>query len=190
MKRTIATLSLVVGLFALTAHAVQGTRVTSGGLSFASGVGHIDMSGQSGLHMTADVDSAGGVFLPENQCSDLDCTPGTQVNLNAHWTGSDVRGTASLRGQDYVLGTEDPAGAFAIVTFDGSLVLPDFNSTGTVDVQAPFTFSGQLTSQATSETERLFGSGVAMLRFRQSPDGSAWQFESATYQFTRSGATQ
>lgn len=186
MKRTaVYLLPLFLCSLAVTAHAVQGTRVTSGGLSFASGVGRVDMSGQSGFQMTADVDSAGGIFAPENQCSDVDCVPGTQVNLNAHWTGSDLRGTASLRGQDYELGSESPSGAFGIVTFDGSLVLPDFNGTGTVDVRAPFTFSGQLTPEATFEAERLFGSGVATLRFHQSADGSAWQFESATYQFTR-----
>jgi hypothetical protein len=85
-------------LVLFTAHANQGTRVTSGALTFASHVGHIDVSGQSGFTIDASVDSASGIFAPENQCSDLDCGPGTQVNLAAHWVGNDLRGSASLRG--------------------------------------------------------------------------------------------
>jgi hypothetical protein len=42
-----------------------------------------------------------------------------------------VGGSATLRGQDYVLGIEGDGGGMAIITFDGSVILPDFNSSGT-----------------------------------------------------------
>jgi hypothetical protein len=187
MKRSAASLSALVlaSLVTVPAHAVQGTRVTSGGLTFSGGLGDIEIRGQSGFSMSARVDNVSGIFAPDNQCSDVDCVPGTQVSLNAHWTGNDLPGSASLRGQSYVLGSEGAGAANGIVTFDGSVVLPDFNSTGSVDVSAPFTFSGQLKPEDAPTAEPLFGSGIATLTFHQSADGSAWQFASATYEFRR-----
>jgi hypothetical protein len=159
---------------------------------FGSGVGVIDMAGQSDLRLRASVDDVGGIFAPRNQCQELDCVPGTQVNLEGFWTGLDLRGTLRWKGKDYVLGTEQASGVLGIARFDGTLTLPPFSSAATViDIDAPFSFSGEVRFQDTFTVEPLSGSGVATLQFRQSSDGTAWQFVNATYAFQHaSGGTQ
>jgi hypothetical protein len=78
------------------------------------------------------------------------------VNLGAFWWGSDLRGTARLRGNDYVLGSESTEdGADGVADFEGIVMLPDFTDSDTVSVSAPFTFSGQLTPQTTFREARL-----------------------------------
>jgi hypothetical protein len=177
-------------LFLFTVHADQGTRVTAGALTFSEHVGDLDVSGQSNFRMQASVDTAGGIFIPENQCEDLECVPGTEVDLSARWVGSDLRGSASLRGNDYVLGSEDLDSASGDVMFSGRLTLPDFSGSPTVDVSAPFTLTGRLVPlQDSNNVELLSGFGTATLQFRQSVDGTAWQFVSATYALQKGGST-
>src|SRR5205085_9818261 len=108
---------------------------TSGAFTW-SGTGDIDATGQSDFSMHAFVDFAGGSFGPENQCGGPDCPPGTEVSLEAIWTGLDLRGSVRFKGQDYVLGQEGAGGALGIARFQGTVTLPDFTSTGTVDVSA------------------------------------------------------
>jgi hypothetical protein len=179
----------LASLFLFTVRADQGTRVANGTFTF-SGVGQIDISGQSAFRMHADVSIAGGIFVPQDQCNFLDCVPGTQVNLAARWVGGDLRGSVRLRGKDYILGSEDANAANGDVMFNGSLTLPDFTGSGTVDVSAPFTLTGQVALPGSDDAEPLFGSGIATLQFRQSADGSAWQFVSAIYQFQQGTSTQ
>lgn len=163
----------------------SGTRVTSGALMFASHVGVIDIAGQHGFRMRANVDDVGGIFAPANQCGDLDCVPGTMVNLEAKWSGLDLRGTLLFKGQSYPLGSEGTTGALGLVDFEGSLVLPPFNDRGTVDVDAPFTLTGFVEFEDTLAREPISGAGVATLQFKRSADGSAWQFSNATYAIVR-----
>ena len=66
---------------------------------------------------------------------------------------------------------------------DGSVVLPEFTSSGTADASAPFTFDGQLHVEATGETEPITGGGTATLHLRYSAEGPNWVVDSATYQF-------
>jgi hypothetical protein len=191
VKRIATSLSVLFlsSLMLFNAEASQGTAVTSGALTFASHAGAIEVSGQSGFSLQARVSGASGIFAAENQCAELDCQPGTQVSLFAHWSGNDLPGSATLRGQPYVLGSEGAGGAMGVVTFDGSVTLPDFTSSAAVDVSAPFTFSGQLAPEGSSDVEALHGAGTATLHFAQSADGSAWQFAGAAYQFHRHGAS-
>lgn len=187
MKR-FATSALAIALFCalgLPLSGDSGTRVTSGALMFASNVGVIDIAGQHSFRMRANVDDVGGIFLPSNQCSDLDCVPGTTVNLQARWSGLDLPGTLVFKGHSYALGHEGASGAQGLVDFEGSLVLPPFNDSGTVDVDAPFTLTGQVEFEDTLTTEPISGVGVATLQFKRSADGSAWQFANATYALQR-----
>src|SRR5207302_305797 len=190
--RRIVTVLAIVFLFPLLfvpTHAEQGTRVTSGAFTFASGLGEIKVTGQSGFRMDARVDITSGIYNPQSQCAELDCQPGTEVSLLARWVGQDLNGSASLRGQDFVLGQEGAGGAQGTVTFDGSVILPDFNSSGTATVSAPFTFTGQLESETTFEVEPLFGSGVATLQLTEATEGQAWHVTGATYEFARRAPT-
>src|SRR5439155_17914751 len=116
--------------------------------------------------------------------------PGTQVDLTASWSGSDLRGSVSLRGKDYVLGSENLDSEVGDVMFSGLLTLPDFTGSPTVDVSAPFTLTGRLWPLADpSDVEPLSGSGTATLQFRQSDDGTAWIWVSATYTLQKAGST-
>jgi hypothetical protein len=190
VKRSSTILSVLFMFLALfvPVHGEQGTRVTSGTFTFASGLGEIHARGQSGFRIDARVDITGGIYNPESQCAELECQPGTEVSLLAHWVGQDLNGPATLRGQDYVLGREGEGGAMGIVTFDGSVILPDFNSSGTAVVTAPFTFTGQLESETTFEVEPLCGSGVATLQLSEATEGQAWRVTGATYQFLKKSA--
>jgi len=169
--------------------AASGTRVTSGALMFASHVGVVDVAGQSGFRMRANVDDVGGRFDASNQCVDLDCAPGTAVSLFAQWSGSDLNGTVTFKGHSYGLGGEGGGGALGIVTFDGHLTLPPFNDAGVVDIDAPFTFSGRVDFTGTGTTEPLSGTGMATFQFKRSADGTAWQFSNATYAFLSHDST-
>jgi len=78
----------------------------------------------------------------------------------------------------------------AIVTFDGSVVLPDFNSNGTAVVSAPFPFTGQLESETTFEVGAAVRFGVVNCSSATTAD-EAWRVTGATYQFVKkSAATQ
>jgi hypothetical protein len=179
----------LVTLFPFTVHADQGIRVTAGALTFSGSAGHLDISGQSGFRMQADVDWASGIFIPKDQCGVPECVPGTQVDLTARWIGLDLRGSVSLRGKDYVLGSEDLDSEVGDVVFSGLLTLPDFGSP-TVDVSAPFTLTGRLWPLTdSSDIEPLSGSGIATLQFRQSADGTTWEWVSATYTFQKARST-
>jgi hypothetical protein len=190
MKRDATILSILFLFSALlvSIHGDQGTRLTSGAFTFASGLGEIHAAGQSGFRIDARVDITSGVYDPESHCAELDCQPGTELSLLAHWVGQGVGGSATLRGQDYVLGMEGEGGGMAIVTFDGSVILPDFNSSRTAVVTAPFTFTGQLESETTFEVEPLSGSGVATLQLSEAAEGQAWRVTAATYQFAKRSA--
>ncbi len=162
----------------------QGTmHVTSGTLQFGIDQGQLDLRAQSDLTMHAHVFSANGQYAPGEQCSVPECFPGTTVSLHASWFGNDLDGTATLRGHDYILGQEGDGGAVGFADFDGSVVLPDFTSSGAADASAPFTFDGQLHVEATGETEPITGGGTATLHLRYSAEGPNWVVDSATYQF-------
>jgi hypothetical protein len=82
--------SFTGSLKSLNSHAAQGTRVTSGAFTFASGLGEIHVAGQSGFQMDVHVDITSGIYN-QSQCAELDCQPGTEVRLFAHWVGQVVR---------------------------------------------------------------------------------------------------
>jgi hypothetical protein len=188
VKRISAIVSSIIlsGLLLPTVHADGGLGVTSGVFTFED-IGHLDVSGQAGLHIVSSLSSAGGRFDPATQCSDLDCVPGTVVSLGATWTSPDLGGDLSVRGKNYQLGVEGETGAVGSIEFDGSVTLPDFTGSDTIDVSAPFTFTGVLhyPDTAAGRQDTLSGQGTATLTMRRSADGTAWQFVSATYEFAK-----
>ena len=132
--------------------------------------------------MHADVFADGGQYRPRD-CRVPVCFPGTIVSLHASWSGGDLMGTATLRGHDYVLASEAPNGSAGIANFEGSVVLPEFTSSGTADVSAPFTFNGQPKIGEAGELDLMTGAGTATLHLRYSTEGPSWVVDSATYQF-------
>jgi hypothetical protein len=180
-------------LSSVTAALVQardGIRVTSGALRFASHVGHIDIAGRSDFSMQADVDSTGGIYSLDDCAADPEfCAPGSEVSVFAHWTGLDVRGSATLRGQEFVIGSESADAGGAIVNFDGSVTMPPFTDSGTAEVTAPFTFGGQLTPPGAVESEALSGAGTVTIELTKSAFVDGWIVTSATYAFEKKPVT-
>lgn len=191
MKRiaTLVPAIAVLWIIAPSLDAVQGTRITTGTLTFEGGVGDIDMGGQSGFSIESRVDRAGGVFEPTEQCTGGDCPPGTVVNLFATWSGGDLSGTATLRGQTFVLGSEGEGGASGLLDFEGTVTLPEMTTDGMVTLTAPVSVSGQLVPVDTGILEPLFGTAIASVTFRKSVDFDAWEFQRATYTITRRSAS-
>ena len=186
-KWLFAALVIGSGAMMLPLQAAQGTRITAGTFVFEN-IGDINLQGQSGLRMQAAVDSAGGRFAPKSQCEFPECPPGTPISLSAFWSGQDLRGRASFRGRDFVLGSEGADGAFGTAQFEGTVTAPEFTGNQTVDVAAPFTFSGELAYPDASgiiQREPLSGGGVAILTLKWSPEGMSWLFSSARYEFTK-----
>ena len=102
-------------------------------------------------------------------CDDLrPCLPGDVISLRAAYgtqppilTGS---GQVTIQGQTHSLFDD----ASAALDFDGAFVLPEFTNTvtGTVELSAPFAFSGSLQvpnrhESGTYDVFELRGSGVA-----------------------------
>lgn len=175
-------------LLAVTATLTQasdGIRVASGALTFASQVGHISISGQANFSLEADVDSAGGSFNLDG----CDCAPGAEVSVFANWAGLDVRGTASLRGQSFVIGSEDADAGSATVTFDGTVTMPPLNDSGTAVVTAPFTFEGHVTAPGALSPEPLTGGGTVTIELTKHPFVDIWIATRATYSLEKKPAT-
>lgn len=107
-----------------------------------------------------------GVFWPYLQCNVPECHPGTTVNLESHWSGLDVSGTATINGTSVPVGSLDPEDGGVIADFRGSVTIPSSFTAGSVT--APFTFTGLFQYPETPTlTHRfpLFGSGTATLTF-------------------------
>ncbi len=115
--------------------------------------------------------------------------PGTPFGLGATWISPDLgNGVFSFRGQDWQLGPEEPDAAQGTIEFDGTAVTPDFNGSDTVDVSAPFTFTGSIMYRRPGfpqHTEQLSGGGIATVTMSLSAGGTAWQFVSARYEFEK-----
>ena len=68
---TIQSVIFLVTLLFVPTHAAQGTRVTSGSFTFASGLGEIHVAGQSGFQMDVHVDITSGIYRSDSRPSML-----------------------------------------------------------------------------------------------------------------------
>jgi hypothetical protein len=135
-------------------------------------------------------DITGGIFAPASHCLGTPdtCGPGVSVPLDAHWSGSDFTGTATLDGRTFDIGAGSFVDGSALVNFTGSFAAPSFIGQQLVSVSAPFQFTGQL-----KEPDRigepslivfLTGRGTAQVDLAwNTTAGGAWEFRGALYQF-------
>ena len=177
-------LACLSSVLLLPLEAATGIRILSGSLEFASGEAVIDMKGTDGFRFLGGANISGGRFDPASDCG-FGCPPGASVSLAASWSGFDLTGTATLRGQVWRVGEERADGAFMVAEFSGSVTLPPMNDSGTVQVSAPFTLSGRFTypSDNPQSTVPLAGTGVARLNFVSDSERTNWVFVSAVYDF-------
>lgn len=155
--------------------------------------GILNVEGTSGLRMDGAL-SDEFASLPWRFCDRLPCVKDFEISLRSSYgtrppifTGT---GEVTLRGKTYDLWTLD--GASADLSFDGTLVLPEFVE-GPVEVSAPFTFSGALQVGSRSEPGsfdvfQLGGSGVATVTLVHNPfTGTSWVVASIRYDFAPGG---
>jgi hypothetical protein len=180
----VTSLAFVLSVLLVPLQATTAIRILSGSLEFAAGDAVFDIKGTDAFRFLGGGNISGGRFDPANDCG-FGCPPGTSVSLGASWSGLDLGGTATLRGRVWRVGEERPDGAFMGVEFNGTVTLPPMNDGGTVQVSAPFTFSGQFTypSDNPQATVPLAGSGVATLNFVADSERTSWVFVSARYEF-------
>ena len=128
-------------------------------------------------------------------CDDLrPCLPGDVISLRAAYgtqppilTGS---GQVTIQGQTHSLFDD----ASAALDFDGAFVLPEFTNTvtGTVELSAPFAFSGSLQvpnrhESGTYDVFELRGSGVATVTLVRHSFLPGWIVASVRYDFVPRG---
>jgi PEP-CTERM motif len=165
--------------------------VTGGALVMTGSSGDLDIFGTEGFSITdARVGVAGGFYLPAD-CGFPTCVPGSTVSLLAGWSGNDLPGTLSFRGETYEdLGSLDGF-AQAIVEFSGSFVAPPMGASATV--VAPFALSGQFTVPNDAGNSHLgpfglTGSGNATINLIPNlaapADAPSWQVASVRYDFS------
>lgn len=190
MKRLLGfTVFALMILFTSGLHAADEIRIVRGTafqpLNF---VGDLSLQGTSGLRIDATLgDSSGSTW---RFCELLACLPGDVIDIGTAYNSfGNVFGQVTIQGQTNTLGFQ---GAFVELNFDGTIVLPEFTDT-TVDVTAPFTFSGSVEvpdrhEPSNSEVFQLQGSGVATVTLVRNLFFTGWVVSSVTYDFVPRGA--
>lgn len=146
--------------------------------------GRLSIAGTRGF--TMDAGTHFGFFNAFNQCSVPECVPGTVVEINAGWSGNDLPGTATLRGQTYpdLGGPMSPNGAE--ILFSGQITMPPM-SDGPVSVTVPFDFAGEFRYGPDLDTPQqkafLTGGGFVTFLLKPFQDGTSWFIESVEFEF-------
>ena len=169
-------------------------RIIRGTLSQpADFTGDLSAEGTSGVRIDAALNGLHAGIAWDRICPYVACLPGDVVSLGAGYgsgitTGS---GQITIHGQTYSLWSPD--GADAQFQFDGAIVLPEFTTSGTAEVSAPFAFSGSLQipnpkEPGTYDVFELRGSGVATAFLSRSRNTGGWIVGGVIYEFAPRGA--
>ena len=150
----------------------------------------IDVKGTRSFRLSSTFE---GPIGPVDACRP--CAPGDRVRLDSTAIGLDVRGTVTLHGKTYDriggAGQFDPGIA---LEFKGEgFIAPPFTDAATVELSAPFTFSGTFSyypdgPSMPSVTETLTGSGIATVRLSKlvyGPGLAVWELAEAVFDFTK-----
>ena len=183
---------VLLSFFAAPSHAATDeVRIIRGSLYQPSdSTGDLSVEGTSGVRIDAALNGRYAGIGWDYRCPYVPCLPGDVVTLRAVYgvgvlTGS---GQVTIHGQTYSLWSPD--GADAQFEFDGAIVLPEFTSSGTAEVFAPFAFSGSLQvpnkEPGTYDVFELRGSGMATVFLSRSRNG--WIVGGVIYEFAPRGA--
>lgn len=181
---------LVVALAFPMKAAADPVTVTGGALVMTGISGDLEIFGTEGFSITdAGVGLASGFYRPAD-CGFPICVPGSTVSLSAGWSGNDLPGTLTFRGETY----EDLGSlvgfAQAMVEFSGSFVAPPMDASATVI--APFALNGSFTVPNDAGTSSigpfgLTGSGNATINLLPNlgapADAPSWRVASVRYEF-------
>jgi hypothetical protein len=191
MPRTCLGTVSVLLLLALAAPQPAGADpvlITGGYLAMGSSRGDIDLIGQQGFRFAKPMSSIGGLYGP-GECRG--CRPGDILSLTSHWSGKDLGGIVSFRGDQYPIGGFQYLPNSLLIQFNGSVPVPAVAG-DVVTLVAPFTFSGTFTFSPDLSQERharvtLMGLGTATVRLTaMAGDGLSapyWEIHSSRYDF-------
>ena len=108
--------------------------------------------------------------------------------------GLDVRGTVTLHGKTYdqIGGAEQADPEIGLELKGEGFIAPPFGDAATVEMSAPFTFSGTFSyypdgPTMPNVTETLTGRGIATVRLSKldfGPGLTVWQVAAAVFDFT------
>jgi hypothetical protein len=155
--------------------------ISAGTLEMTGASGTLSIEGERGFSFSGGVDVVGGVLGPWLTC--LPCRPGSPISLGSHWSGSDLRGTAALEGETYLI----PRHASGLVDFFGSAgVAPPLEGT-LATLVAPFLFEGRFFFPGPEGlpgfSELVVGWGTATVVLGRQVDTPFWSYTSAVYEF-------
>ena len=170
--------------------AADPVTVTGGALVMTGSTGDLELFGSEGFSITdARVGLASGFYRPAD-CGLPMCVPGSTVSLSAGWSGKDLPGTLTFRGETYHDLGSLVGFAQAMVEFSGSFVAPPMGASATVI--APFALNGQFTVPNDAGNSflgpfGLAGSGNATISLLPNlgapPDAPSWSVASVRYEF-------
>jgi hypothetical protein len=188
MRNLMLALGLVFFL-AVGAPALADSVAVSGEAPFVGTVWSVNLIGDQGFSFVSRVygDVLGIGFDPDGFSS-----PGSMISLRMDAGGSDLEGTATLRGLTYQVGLgfcpTRPNCASIHLQFQGSIVAPPLNQAKTVTLTSPVSFLGTFfyTDPTTlGSIEMLLANVVATLTENDFiPGHPIWQYASITYQLT------
>src|SRR5688572_32308340 len=93
---------LITTLAVPTSASADPVQVTGGALDMGNFRGTLDITGERGFALSANVDAASGIYMPWEMCNLPSCRPGVEVSLLARWAGSALRSPSmSFEGETY-----------------------------------------------------------------------------------------
>ena len=168
--------------------AAEPIQLTTGSLDWHSGSTAIFINlGSDEFTFWGAGSLAGGIFSPWNQCSVPECVGGTAVDLTSYWSGSDLPGTATYRGETFTAVGSANANSSLEAQWTGTAIIPADFAGGVVT--APFSFSGNFYYESNPNLPpsplQLFGGGTATLTFSPSEFfPGAFHLDAASYAFS------
>jgi hypothetical protein len=153
--------------------------IKQGTLAFQSRMpGPVTLRGSHGFRFDGAIISG---LEPSVICSAFDpCQPGTPVPIALNWNGTDIPGTARLRGDEFPVGSADSASLS--IELASSFVAPA-HVTDTVSVTVPFTSTGLLSRVDGSPTVTLAGSGNVTFTLTWQSPIEGWGITHTSFDF-------
>lgn len=164
-------------------------RIASGSLHYTRGVGFSPVTLAGARDFTFTGRTGLGVFDPFD-CVLMPCAAGDTLSLRAHWSGSDLGGTATVDGATYTAVGSLGSNASLFADFFGSLTVP---STGVAAVRVvPFRFAGQFSIFEFDATRiyELTGQGLVTASFARTHPGGAWILDDLRYDLRQLSAAE
>jgi len=180
-------IAILVGAVTQSAQADELVSIRGGTFTVDADGAELDIFGNKGFELYSGTSIHNGVFEGFSKCQDLECVPGTIIDLDAFFAGTGLGGRAKLRGVTYEnVGGVDSDSSASIEFSSGPITIPAL-SDGPVSITVPFEASGVfaygLTGPDPQQPALFAGGGQATLLLRLHPEGTAWIIQRVVFDF-------